>query len=278
MTTPDSSPRYVLGHADREHDRLDLQGRLYADITRRAFQRAGLEPGMKVLDVGCGSGDVSLLAAELVGPDGSVLGVDRDPASVERARGRADASGMANVMFSEADIEDVPEGLFDALVGRFILMHQIRPAEALATAATSVRPGGVVVMVESNMESLVAGDHSMPHSRLYARALRWKLAVAKSAGADVRAGLGLRKTFIDAGLPAPETLLEAPLHGGPDTEYYRYMAESMRSMLPTAEEFGLDDFEARDLDVFEQDLRDDVVSHEGVLVAWPVVSAWCRKE
>ena len=67
---------YVLGHAKTEVQRLLLQGRLHDEFTEHAMHLAGLRPGMRVLDVGCGPGDVSLIAARLVGPTGTVLGVD----------------------------------------------------------------------------------------------------------------------------------------------------------------------------------------------------------
>ena len=277
MTESDPYPPYVLGHADREHDRLDLQGVLYRDITRATFVRAGLEPGMRVLDLGSGSGDVSLLAAEIVGPNGSVVGVDRDEGTVERARARAAAEGAHNVSFMVGEVGAEPEGApFDALVGRFILMHLPEPAEALAAAARWIRPDGVVAMIESNMETLVAGDHSRPHSRLYARVIRWKCAVVNSCGADLRAGLRLREVFLDAGLPAPTTHMEAPVEGGPDSIYYRYVAESVRSMLPMAIAAGLEDFEAVEVKTLEEELREEAEATGGVLVAWPVVSACCR--
>ena len=84
-----SDSTYALGHADVEVRRLLLQGRLYNDYTEHALRLAGLRPGMRVLDIGCGPGDVSFLAARLVGPTGSVLGVDAAPAMVELARDRA---------------------------------------------------------------------------------------------------------------------------------------------------------------------------------------------
>ncbi len=277
MTVNNPQFAYVLGHADREHDRLDLQGVLYRDITHHAFLRAGLEPGMRVLDLGCGSGDVSLLAAEIVGPSGSVVGIDRDSGSVERARTRAAEEGAGNVSFTVGEIGvELDRAPFDALVGRFILMHVPDPAEALRWATRWVRPGGVVAMIESNMETLMAGDHSRPHSRLYARVIRWKCAVVKASSADLRAGLRLREAFVGAGLPAPETRMEAPVEGGPDSIYYRYVAESVRSMLPRAVEWGFEDFESVDVKTLEEDLREEVVSAGGVLVAWPVVSASCR--
>jgi cyclopropane fatty-acyl-phospholipid synthase-like methyltransferase len=68
---------YVLGHSQRVTDRLKAQARLIDPITRRFFGEAGIEEGMRVLDVGSGAGDVALLAAELVGASGAVVGVDR---------------------------------------------------------------------------------------------------------------------------------------------------------------------------------------------------------
>ena len=68
---------YILGHDPGELDRLIAQARFFGDLTEEVLRRAGVGPGMRVLDVGCGTGDVSFLAARLVGPTGSVLGVDR---------------------------------------------------------------------------------------------------------------------------------------------------------------------------------------------------------
>jgi SAM-dependent methyltransferase len=68
---------YALGYSNSEFKRLELQASLIRDLTENVLRRAGIVPGMRVLDVGCGVGDVSLLAAEIVGPSGFVLGVDR---------------------------------------------------------------------------------------------------------------------------------------------------------------------------------------------------------
>src|ERR1700760_1634613 len=86
---------YVLGHTDVEVRRLLLQGRLYNDYTEHGLRLAGLRPGMRVLDVGCGPGDVSFIAARLVGPTGSVLGVDAAPAMIALAQARATEKGLS---------------------------------------------------------------------------------------------------------------------------------------------------------------------------------------
>src|SRR5262245_65624150 len=84
-----SVPVYALGHSTRELDRLSTQGRLLEPLTRQLFREAGIGPGMRVLDVGSGAGDVAFLAADLVGDTGEVIGMDRSEAALDVARARA---------------------------------------------------------------------------------------------------------------------------------------------------------------------------------------------
>src|SRR5271170_5692902 len=87
------APHYVLGHSDAELERLRLQSALYADATRRVIRESGIAPGMRVLDIGCGPGDVAMLIADAVGPSGKVVAIDREPRAVETARNRALEAG-----------------------------------------------------------------------------------------------------------------------------------------------------------------------------------------
>jgi SAM-dependent methyltransferase len=278
VTSRAANRSYVLGHTARELDRLDAQGALYRDVTLQAFRDAGITAGMRVVDLGCGSGDVSLLAAMLVGPQGTVVGIDRDAGTIEAATARVQARGVTNVTFRRGEIADLrDDARFDALVGRFILMHQPDPAAVLAAAAGNVRQGGSVAFVESHMAALLDAVHSLPRSPLYDRVVRWKCAAVGAAGADLEAGLRLRRTFVDAGLPEPTMRLEAPIGGGAASPLYTYMAESMRSMLPLARRHGVEGFDEPALDRLAADLRDELVASGGVLVGWPVVAAWCRK-
>ena len=142
----DSSSDYQLGSADDELGRLELQGRALAPATYMIFDAAGIRPGMRVLDLGCGVGDVAFVAADLVGPDGYVVGVDRSPEALARARIRAEQRGLAQVEFFEGDIHDpAPGGPFDAVVERAVLMYVPDPAEVLRRQATVLRPSGLVV-------------------------------------------------------------------------------------------------------------------------------------
>ena len=90
METNDEGSSFVLDHSAGERARLDDQGVLLRPFTERLLRDAGIGPGMTVLDVGCGTGDVTFLAASLVGPSGAVVGVDQSGPVLEPARARAD--------------------------------------------------------------------------------------------------------------------------------------------------------------------------------------------
>jgi len=120
----DSDSDYESGSAEDELARLEEQGGALAPATRMIFATAGIQPGMRVLDLGCGPGDVAFVAADLVGSDGHVVGVDRSPEALAKARLRAKQRGLAQVQFVEGDIHDpAPGGPFDAIVGRLVLMY-----------------------------------------------------------------------------------------------------------------------------------------------------------
>ena len=108
---------YVLGRGSAEQQRLQEQGTNLYWLTRRLLQAAGLAPGMRVLDVGCGTGDVTLIAAELVGPSGSVLGIDCSVDVLATARSRLAAHGERHVHFRKDDAASYHEvEPFDAVV------------------------------------------------------------------------------------------------------------------------------------------------------------------
>ena len=268
-------PTYLLGHTAAELSRLDLQGYLYRDTTKRCLEEAGVAPGDSVLDIGSGSGDVSLLCAEMVGASGEVLGYDREPTAVDAARERARSAGVSNVRFSTGPLDTFDAG-FDALVGRFILMHQADAADLLQKAASKVRSGGVIAFVESTMLWLLQGPHSHPHSHLYDQVVKWKHAVVESAGADVASGSRLRQVFVAAGLAPPRMRLEAVVAGVERPEAIGYMVESVRSMLNQAEAAGIGSTFGS-VDTLETRLNDELHRTGGTITLWPTISAWTRK-
>ncbi len=171
MQTQPGAPQYVLGRSEAESQRLIRQAAFLRPSTARVFRKAGLGEGMRVLDLGCGVGDVSFLAAELVGPSGSVVGVDLNPAVLDLARRRAAEKGLMWVAFEEARIDLIKsEQPFDAVVGRFVLMYQADPIAALRRAFGFLRPGGVLVVQEPDFG---VGVTTWPEVALWRHVRHW---------------------------------------------------------------------------------------------------------
>jgi SAM-dependent methyltransferase len=270
-------PTYVLGHDPEELARLERQAAIYGAATRRLLVAAGIGAGQRVLDLGCGAGDVSLLAGELVGPAGAVIGVDRAAAAIATARRRADARGFAHVRFEEGELETLTVDPVDAAVGRFVLMHQPDPARALAHAAGLVRPGGVVAVLESHLTALAPGWHSWPHSAAYQRLLDWMLPIIAAAGGQNDMGLQLRHTFLAAALPEPALEVHATPAGAEAPAMVRYMTDSLRSMRPTAERLGLPCPSPEGIDALEREMLADAARPGAIINGPVVVSAWARR-
>lgn len=269
---------YVLGHDPAELARLERQAAIYAPATRALLTAAGIARGQQVLDLGCGAGDVSLLVGDIVGPGGAVVGVDRAAAAIASARRRADSRGLAHVTFLKGELDEVDAPPVDAVVGRFVLMHQPDPARALTRAIRSLRPGGVVALMESHLTALAPGWHSWPHSPAYQRLLDAMLPIIRAAGGCVDMGLQLRHTFLAAGLPDPALQVHATPAGHDAPAMVRYMADSLRSMRATAHELGVACLLPHEVDGLEREMLAEAARPGAVFNGPVVVTAWARRE
>src|SRR6266853_4996770 len=163
MTAKSPTSDYALGSTDAEHERLIWQAARVAPITERLFREAGIGSGQRVLDIGSGVGDVAILAARLVGPSGEVVGIERDPRSIARARDRVAEAGLRNVSFTQTDVSQIPDNEpFDAAVGRFILMWLPNPVAALRSLSRLVRPGGGFACLEPSWAPVLARLAPLP--------------------------------------------------------------------------------------------------------------------
>src|SRR6202012_5482926 len=91
--------QYALGRSPEEYARLALQAEILKPMTQRLFAEAGIGQGMRVGDLGSGAGNICMLLGEMVGPDGSVVGIDVDEDALAHARRRVSARGLSNVTF-----------------------------------------------------------------------------------------------------------------------------------------------------------------------------------
>jgi ubiquinone/menaquinone biosynthesis C-methylase UbiE len=128
-----SDAPYILGHSQAEIRRPIDQAAIIRTTTERLLRSAGIDRGMRVLDLGCGAGDVSMLAGKLVGASGSVVGIDRNAQVLAVARERAEAGGLPHATFSEASVDTFADPVpFDLVVARYVLIY---PAFAMPCVA-----------------------------------------------------------------------------------------------------------------------------------------------
>jgi SAM-dependent methyltransferase len=270
MGDSDSGYQFGSGVGEDEAGRLEIQGRALAPATRMILAEAGIRPGMRVLDLGCGAGDVAFVAAGLVGPDGSVVGVDRSPDALARARLRAGQRGLAQVQFVQGDVNDpAPGGPFDAIVERLVLWTVPDPAALLRRQAMVLRPGGLVVPIEVDLSTI----RSLPETAFGTQGKSWVVEAFAKAGMSM---LGPRLWAIlqEAGL-RPLGMIGVQPHFGPGDEVgIAFLVETMRVAAPlivgtavaTAEEIGME--------TLEQRLRDDGQRSQAVRATPMLLSAW----
>ena len=275
-TTPSatgSGSSYVLGHADVEVQRLLLQGQLYNDYTEHALRLAGLRPGMRVLDVGSGPGDVSFVAARLVGPSGSVLGVDAVPAMIELARARAAEQGLPTVHFMRSAIDAIAlDEPVDAVVGRLILMHLPDPAATLRHLSSLVRPGGVIAFSEND----ITAARSIPDMPLFGQVTAGIVRAFEAMGLSPRFGTTLHTIFADAGLGAPQLTLGTPIGTAADTDILAYAAEVWRLVFPIAQRADTAVDDLADIDEFVPRFREEALAANALITMPPLITAWAR--
>lgn len=265
---------YVLGHSAHELERLINQARLYEPFTAQVFRDAGITTGMRVLDVGCGSGDVSFLAARMVGPTGQVVGIDRASAAVTTASRRAQNLELPNTRFLVGDAGEMAfEEPFDAVVGRCVLQFCSDPSAVLRQLSALVRPGGVIAFQEIDW----SGCRALPALPTFSQCIRWGVETLKHTGADPYMGPQLFGAFTHAGLPAPMLYLHAGIGAGADHPVYSNVAGLMRTLLPAMEKSGVARADEVDVDTLAKRISDEAVAAQATIIWVSLVGAVARK-
>lgn len=268
------TPTYFLVRDDVETQRLIQQARLLNSCFRWLLPEAGISEGMKILDIGSGAGDIALMAADIVGPRGQVVGVDVNPDVLKIARARASEAGYSNVEFVEGDCRtaDVGDG-FDAVIGRCVLKYVTDPSGTLRSLVERLRPGGIVAFQEYNFDSA----ESRPVVPLWQSFFEWVNQAALHAGLSLHFGYQLPQLFRDAGLPAPQLQVNAVTGSGPDWDGYSYAANTARSLLPFIVASGAATEAEVDPPTLADRLREEAVAAGSVIRLPHLVSAWTRK-
>lgn len=263
---------YLLGYTQAEAERLARQHSRFYDVTERAFRGAGIGTGQRVLELGSGAGDVTMLLAEIVGPTGEVVGIEQNPDSIALAQARVKDAGVANVRFLQGDVASVIEGKsFDAAAGRFILMFVPDPVAVLRSVKRQLRSDGLAVFLEVSWHTTLKLSEHLPLWHAGVTAIHETLLRSK---ARPEMGIELYRAFLDAGLPAPTMHLDTMLGSTP--EVTRWASDLIDSMLPQMGVLGLSTEALGELATLAVRQQAEIEASKTVVPNIGIVSAWCR--
>jgi SAM-dependent methyltransferase len=245
---------YLL-QGDDEGRRLMRQAAFLAPHTERALRAAGIGPGKRVLDLGCGMADVALLAAGL---GAEVVSIERDPNVAAAARERA--GNRVEVVVGDIAAAEV-SGTFDVICGRLILMYVRDPAAVLRElVARTLRPGGTVAFVEYDFRSTLM----LPGPPLIRETIATVCRIISAAGFHGDLGLRLPEVYAAAGLgvPALDAFLWTVTQG--DDLGPAMAASVLRNTLPLGEKLGVVKAADVDLPTLEARLRAEIGTTPGI--------------
>jgi SAM-dependent methyltransferase len=261
---------YALATGEGAVRRLSALDRVYSPTARRVLGQAGLKPGMRVADFGCGVGATTRMLAEMVGPTGHVTGIDVSAAQLAQGRRLCESAGIAHATFVEASATatGLPRDSFDLVYCRFLLLHLVDPAGCLREMRDVLKRGGILVVEDGDLTS--AG--SVPASSLHAFAdLLGRLAPTR--GLDYTLANNLYHMVKAAEFTEPQIEIHQPaVAQGEEKFLLKWSIEEAGPACVDAGLLGVEELE-RTLADMDRDTRDP-----NILALMPRMSlVWARK-
>ncbi len=205
--TAEALKSYPIKGGETGRARLSVLARVLAPTTEKLFERAGPLTGLKVIDAGCGGGDVTFALARKVGPKGQVTGIDLDQEKLRAAHTAALAQGLSHVRFEACDVtKRWPAADADLVYGRFILTHLKQPQDLLAQAMAAVKPGGMILIEDID----IAGRFCYPENPAFESSFQLYMALSRRRGGDPLIGRRLSLLLEDAGFADVGTTVVQP--------------------------------------------------------------------
>lgn len=190
---------YVIGTHDAEIARLGVQHRVWRAAVLDLWRSAGITEGMTVMDCGAGPGYATLDLAEIVGPRGRILAVERSRRFLDALAKSATARGLANIETVEADLLNYrwPTAAMDRIWCRWVLAFVTDPARVVCGMAQALRPGGEAIFHEYYD---YGSWHPSPPSPAFDAYVTKIIARWRASGGEPNMGLALPRMLTDAGL------------------------------------------------------------------------------
>lgn len=265
---------YVLGHKDREIQRLVLHAEILVPIPTRLFHSAGIKPGIKILNLGCGAVDISLLAAKLTGPDATVTAIDSSEKAILFARERACQAGVKNIDFRITSLAEYEEEVnFDFAIGRYVLMFQADPVCFITKTAQLYLPGGVLAFDEIYPSGKPLNSSEMHLITQISEMLK-NFFENKLTYADIPVWIG--PLFSKAQLPAPDIFCELPVYYSQYKKIGFYLAETFCSFLADIAELSTKEVNMIPPEKMSDFLIKEREKYNPQVELWRQTCAWTR--
>jgi SAM-dependent methyltransferase len=263
---------YALGASDQEIERLDRQSASIESATRLLLRASGIQPGMRVLDLGTGIGHVAMLIAELVGPRGQVVGIDNSSRLLYVAALRAAA--QPQLRFVEGDVRDWrDEEPFDVIVGRLILFHMADPVNVLRHHAAALRPGGLLLALDFDL----GAARTEPVLPMVTEVVGWVNAAFVHAGASPAIGTKLTLLLSEAGLADVQGFGVQGYIAPGDPRGPALLGGVVRTLAPQISAAGLATPQQIDINTLEARITAAVKAAGAVVVPPTLAGAWGRR-
>lgn len=222
-----------------------------SEITQQLLRRAHIRRGMRVLDIGCGSGEVTRAIADLVSPIGAVVGVDGSAAALAAAESATAPTHYKNISYVLSSLPELqPElGEFDCVVGRRVLMYVPEPENVIARIISLLRPGGRIALQEHDTTMTPGRTGSWPiHDKVH----HWLWESVRREGANPHLGFSLAPMLSSMDVTV-EALWAQVIFSGYESGVHHQLHDLMKVMqtrlvasgVATEEEIDLPSLEAR---------------------------------
>jgi len=254
-------PAYTLDNTWRAaRERLEKLETVCDPLTARHLDEVGVRAGWHCLEVGAGAGSVALMLSERVGPEGRVVAVDLEPALLAGV-----AAPNLEVQRLDIVVDALPEAAFDLVHSRMVLLHLPQRDELVAKLARALRPGGVLLLEESDLRATFAAEEDVFRPSIVAM-----YRPLPAAGWDVYwPSTGMLGRLEAAGLVDIDSLTEPMtfMGGSPFAEFFQLSCQQLMERLPYTD---------AERALIEAGLA-AIAQPGGPYLAWEMITAWGRR-